>query len=418
MKKRAGLGLGLVVLAFLAYVSLGLPDGLLGVAWPSMRHDFSLPLDSLGLLSIAFTVGYLSSSFFAGRLVARLRLGMLLALSTFFAGGALVGYGVAPGWWVVVVLGVAAGLGGGGIDGALNIYVAANHGERMMQWLHAVYGVGATLGPVIMTLAISSLGSWRWGYVVVGGLELSLAVCFVATASRWGGSATHAGGAAPDDGVAPEGGAARRAEEPRHHVDVPMLETLRQWRVWLSMFLFFIYMGIEVAFGSWAYTLLTESRGVSPRLAGFFMASYWGIFTVGRIVAGFYTRRVSERRLVVGSLLVGLAGTALLALGIPGMVNLIASAVIGLALAPVLAALLSGTAGRVGERYTPNAIGIQIAAMGVGGAAGPSLAGVVAQRVSLDGIPWFLMGLTAVLVGSYLLSRRRAGGAAVARAHD
>ena len=205
MKKRAGLGLGLVVLAFLAYVSLGLPDGLLGVAWPSMRHDFALPLDSLGLLSIAFTVGYLSSSFFAGRLVARLRLGMLLALSTFFAGGALVGYGVAPGWWVVVVLGVAAGFGGGGIDGALNIYVAANHGERMMQWLHAVYGVGATLGPVIMTLAISSLGSWRWGYVVVGGMELSLAVCFVATASRWGGGARHAGGSGPEAGMASEG---------------------------------------------------------------------------------------------------------------------------------------------------------------------------------------------------------------------
>ena len=85
------------------------------------------------------------------------------------------GYGVAPGWWVVVVLGVAAGLGGGGIDSALNIYVAANHGERTMQWLHAVYGVGATLGPVIMTLAIGSLGSWRWGYIMVGGLELGQA---------------------------------------------------------------------------------------------------------------------------------------------------------------------------------------------------------------------------------------------------
>ena len=215
MNKRAGLGLGLVVLAFLAYVSLGLPDGLLGVAWPSMRHDFSLPLDSLGLLSIAFTVGYLSSSFFAGRLVARLRLGMLLALSTFFAGGALVGYGVAPGWWVVVVLGVAAGLGGGGIDGALNIYVAANHGERMMQWLHAVYGVGATLGPVIMTLAISSLGSWRWGYVVVGGLELSLAVCFVAdrVAVGWRREACRRSGAGDDAG----GGAAQAGphREPR-----------------------------------------------------------------------------------------------------------------------------------------------------------------------------------------------------------
>ena len=194
-----------------------------------------------------------------------------------------------------------------------------------------------------------------------------------------------------------------------------MLETLREWRVWLSMFLFFIYMSIEVAFGSWAYTLLTESRGVSPRLAGFFMASYWGIFTVGRIVAGFYTRRVAERTLVVGSLVMALVGAALLALSIPGRMNLLASGVIGLALAPVLAALLSGTAGRVGERHTPNAIGIQIAAMGAGGAVGPSLAGVVAERLSLDGIPWFLMALIAVLIGSYLFSPRRVGEAAGAR---
>ena len=201
----AGIALGLAVLAFLAYISLGLPDGLLGVAWPSMRRDFSLSHDSLGPLFIAFTVGYLSSSFFAGRLMARLQLGMLLALSTLVAGAALVGYGIAPSWWAVVALGVAAGVGGGGIDGALNIYVAANHGERMMQWLHAVYGVGAMLGPVIMTLAIGSLGSWRWGYVVVGALELSLAGCFAMTASRWRGQTAPVGRAEPGGATAGEG---------------------------------------------------------------------------------------------------------------------------------------------------------------------------------------------------------------------
>ncbi|MBN1632250.1 MAG: MFS transporter, partial [Thermoleophilia bacterium] len=152
MQKRMGLGFGLVLLVFVAYVSLGLPDGLLGVAWPSIRRDFFLQLDSLGALFVASTVGYLLSSFFAGRLTARFRLGALLAASTFFAGVALVGYALAPGWWVVVVFGVALGLGSGGIDAALNIYVAAHYGERMMQWLHAVYGIGATLGPVIMTL--------------------------------------------------------------------------------------------------------------------------------------------------------------------------------------------------------------------------------------------------------------------------
>jgi len=322
----------------------------------------------------------------------------------------------------VVALGVAAGMGGGGIDASLNIYVATHHGPGMMQWLHATYGVGATLGPVIMTLAISALDSWRWGYVMVGGLELGLAACFMLTVSRWSGStaatddegpagnttATDSEGsaddAAPIEGKRHARGQGVRGRDQQPDDDVRMLETLREWRVWLSMFLFFVYMGIEVALGSWAYTLLTESRGVSPRLAGFFMASYWGIFTVGRIVAGFYTRRVGQRTIVVGSLAVALVGEVLLMLGIPGVLNLVACAVIGLAIAPVLAALLSGTSGRVGAHHTPNTIGIQIAAMGIGGATIPSLTGVIAGRLSLDAIPVFMAGLTVVLVGLYLFS--------------
>ncbi len=394
-EKQTRIGLGLAVLAFVAYISLGLPDGLLGVAWPSMRRDFSLPLDSLGPLFISLTAGYLASSFFAGRLMAHLQLGALLALSTFLVGVALVGYGVAPSWWVVVALGVATGLGGGGIDAALNIYVATHHGEGVMQWLHATYGVGATLGPVIMTLAISALGSWRWGYAMVGGLELVLAACFVLTVSRWSDSAEPTSGKGPED----------EKQQP-HHYDVRMMETLREWRVWLSMFLFFVYMGIEVTLGSWAYTLLTESRGVSPSLAGFFMASYWGIFTVGRIVAGFYIRRIGQKSLIVGSLVLALLGAALLTLNVDGTLDLFACAIIGLAIAPVLAALLSGTAVRVGTRHTPNTIGIQIAAMGTGGAVGPSLTGIIAERLSLNAIPPFLMVLTVILTASYLFSLR------------
>ena len=413
-EKRVGLGLGVGFLAFVAYISLGLPDGLLGVAWPSIRGTFSLPLDSLGALFVSTTAGYLSTSFFAGRLTARFRLGALLAASTFFAGVALVGYALAPRWWVVVVFGVALGLGSGGIDAALNIYVAAHYGERMMQWLHAVYGIGATLGPVIMTLAIGSMGSWRWGYAIVGALQLILAVGFTLTVSRWddkkgpGRAEVLEGG----EGAAGLGGAEGESDVPRrHHQDVPMLETLREWRVWLSMFLFFLYMGIEVALGSWAYTLLTESREVSPRMAGFFMASYWGIFTVGRIVAGFYTRRVGERALVVGRLVFTLMGAALLAVNVPGVLNLVACAIIGLALAPILAAFLSGTSRRVGERHTPNSIGIQIAAMGVGAATIPSLTGIVARHLSLDAIPFFMIALTVILIGSYLFSLKIARAA-------
>jgi len=412
LKTRARLSLGLVFLALVAYVSLGLPDGLLGVAWPSMRRDFAQPLDSLGALFISMTIGYLASSFFAGRLVARFRLGALLAMSTFFAGAPLVGYGVAPSWWVVVVLGIAAGLGGGGIDAALNIYVAARHGERMMQWLHASYGIGATLGPVIMTLAISSLGGWRWGYVIVGCLQLALAASFVLTISMWGEEA------GTDRKQAPTGETPRSddgGDLHRRDGDVRMTETLRQGRVWLSMFIFFVYMGMEVTLGSWSYTLLTESRDVSPRLAGFFMASYWGIFTVGRIVAGFYTRRIGLRAIVLGSLVVALAGGTVLALSIPGLINLLACAVIGLAIAPVLAALLSGTTARVGARHAANTIGIQIAAMGMGGAVVPSLIGVIARHLSLEAIPPVMIALTVVLIGAFMVSLRGREDAAIER---
>jgi fucose permease len=158
----AKMSVGLMLLAFLAYISLGLPDGLLGVAWPSIRRDFALNHDALGALMISFTAGYLTSSFFGGRLMAHFRLGALLTASTSAAG-------------------TAAGLGGGGIDVTLNTYVASSHGDRLMQWLHASYGIGATIGPVIMTTAIALSGSWRWGYLVVGILQFALAICFLFT---------------------------------------------------------------------------------------------------------------------------------------------------------------------------------------------------------------------------------------------
>ena len=264
---------GLMVLAFTAYIPLGLPDGLLGVAWPSMRHDFSLDHDSFGALMIALTAGYLTSSFFGGRLMAHFRLGILLTASTFSAGIALLGYSAAPYWWMIVIAAVAAGLGGGGIDVTLNNYVASNHGDDLMQWLHASYGVGATMGPVIMTAAIALSGSWRSGYLLVGLLQLALMISFLLTISMW---------EKQDKSSA--------ASHRKNHLssrDITMRTTLRNPRVWLSIFLFFIYMGVEVAFGAWSYSLLTESRGVSAKLAGYWVGSFWGIFTMGRISRGY-----------------------------------------------------------------------------------------------------------------------------------
>jgi fucose permease len=386
MKKQ----LGLILLAFVAYVSLGLPDGLLGIAWPSIRHDFLLPLDSLGALLVTLTVGYLTSSFFGGRLMAFFRLGTLLALSTGAAGAALLGYTLAPSWWALVAIGVLAGLGGGGIDVALNTYVASNHGDGMMQWLHASYGVGATLGPAIMTLAIGSLGGWRWGYAIVAGIQLALMVSFLFTVSLW---------ESPRQGT---------HKESVHDPGTSMTDTLAEPRVWLSAFLFFVYMGAEVTLGTWSYTFLTESRDIAPRLAGLWMSGFWGIFTIGRIAAGACASRVGGRALIIGCLIAALAGSLLLSVNFAGFLSLAAVTWAGLAIAPVMPAFLSGTGERVGPRHAGNAIGIQIAAMGAGAAVMPSIAGVIAQRLSLEAIPPFLIFMLAVVLASYLVSLRKA----------
>jgi fucose permease len=391
-RSTVGKSAGLILLAFLAYISLGLPDGLLGVAWPSVRRDFGLNHDALGALMIAFTVGYLTSSFFGGRLMAHFRLGVLLTASTSAAGIALVVYAAAPGWWVMVIAGVAAGLGGGGIDVTLNTYVAFNNDDRLMQWLHASYGIGATIGPVIMTTAIAFGGSWRWGYSVVASFQFALMVCFLLTIPMWEKQAEQ-----PDPSQ----------ESHTNKYDASMRETLRLPAVWLSIFLFFLYMGVEVAFGAWSYTLLTESRGVSAKLAGYWISSYWGIFTVGRIFAGIYTLRVSRLKLITGSLMSALSATFILALDINTPVNLAAITIIGLAIAPVLPALISGTQDRVGPRFSANTIGYQIAAMGMGGAAVPSVTGIVAEQLSLEAIPVFMMILIVILMASYLFSLKK-----------
>ena len=383
--------LDLIVLAFAAFVALGLPDGLLGVGWPSIRTGFSIPLDAIGMLLIAGVAGYMTSSFFSGFLLARVGVGRILAASCFLTGLALISYTVVPHWWMMVLLGVFAGLGAGAIDAGLNTYVATHFGEGLMQWLHASWGVGVTLGPIIMTVGLTALNTWRFGYQVVGGLQFALAACFVLTLAMWNRNNVPA-----------------NSKDRKKLTDyrTPIGDTLRQPQVWLSAMLFFLYVGAEGGLGTWTYSLLTESRGVDKTLAGFFTGSYWFSFTIGRIAAGMVARRVGVDRLVFGGLVGALLGTGLLLWNPSEMANVLAVAVIGLSIAPIFPAMMSGTRTRVGDHYAANTIGMQIAATGFGMAIIPSLMGVLALRTSLEIIPYCLLVVYAVLVGIYVVAVR------------
>ena len=381
--------LGLIILAFIAFVALGLPDGLLGVGWPSIRAGFSISLDAIGMFLIAVTAGYMISSFLSGYLLSRVGVGRVLAASCLLTGLTLIGYTISTQWWMMVLLGVFAGLGAGAIDAGLNTYVAANFGEGMMQWLHASWGVGITMGPIIMTFGLTAMNTWRFGYRAVGVFQIALAVAFVLTLSLWNHS--HASSDS-------------KVEKRLTDYKTPLGETLRQPQVWLSMMLFFLYVGAEASLGTWTYTLLTESRGVDVTLAGFFAGSYWLTFTIGRIMAGLFASRVGVNKLVIGGLVGALLGAVLLVWNPSEMSNVLAVAIIGLSIAPIFPAMMSGTRTRVGDHYAANTIGMQMAATGFGTAIIPGLMGVLARQVSLEIIPVGLLVVYAGLFGCYTLA--------------
>jgi fucose permease len=245
------------------------------------------------------------------------------------------------------------------------------------------------LGPIIMTIALTTLNSWRLGYRVVGGFQITLGICFAFTLSLWNQKDTS-----------------MREGEPRRLTDykTPIIETLRQSRVWMSVLLFFLYVGTEISLGTWTYSLLTESRGIDPTTAGMFAGSFWATYTIGRIVAGLYAKRLGVNLLVQGSVAAAILGNIILIWNPFESANLVAVVLIGFAIAPIFPALMSGTNQRVGAKYAANTIGMQMAASGLGAAFFPSLFGVLARQFSLEIVPICLAVEFLVLFGFYRFS--------------
>src|SRR5215212_799935 len=349
-------GLLILLLAYAGFIALGLSNSIMGVAWPSIRNTFGQPLDALGLLLIGNTIGYMIASAVSGRLMALMNVGTLLAGGCGLAAAALLATGGAPSWPVLVVLGFAAGLSGGAIDGSLNAYAAANFSPRAMNWLHACFGIGATLGPAIMTAVIVYGLSWRVGYGIVGAVQLVLALCFIFTRRLWSTPAQRSADPEPVRGAA-------------------LATTLRLPMVWLGIALFFAYTGAEIATGQWVYSLLTESRGVPTALAGTWVSLYWASLTIGRILFGFVVQRVSPATLLRWSMAGAVIGALLIWLNVALWVAFAGIALMGLALAPQFPLLISATPGYLGPQHAANGVGLEVAAASLGGAILPSIVG-------------------------------------------
>lgn len=374
-------------LAALAFVSLGLPDGLLGVAWPSMRAFFGVELQELGVLLVATTAGYVVSSFSSGRLLRRMNLGTVLAASCLLTASGLLGYAKTSSWPIVLMLGVVLGLGAGAIDAALNTHVATHYGARMLNWLHACFGVGAASGPLIMTAVLQRGSPWQRGYVIVGLAQIALASCFALTFRAWPRS----------DGKTP-------AAE-RHDV-ATMRATLGVPAAWLGMVVFIAYAGVEASIGAWTYTLLTEGRHVGHVEAGLLASLYWGGITGGRLLAALAGGVVPVHRMLQAAICAVALGVALVWANMGAGFSAAGLVLAGIACGPIFPSLIATTPERVGRSHAANAVGFQIAASAVGLSVVPALVGVAAGRYGVETIARLFLGLAVVLLAMYQLLER------------
>jgi fucose permease len=381
-----------VTITAFAFAALGLPDGALGVAWPSMRRDFGRPVSGLAVLLLLMMAGHLGAGVGSGPAVARIGPGRLLLWSNLAFAASALGFALAPGWWALMLAALVLGTAAGLIDAGLNTYAAARLSPGAITMLHGCFGGGAMLGPLLLGRVLETGRSWRVGYAIIAAALCMLTVV-LALARRRLDATPHTLPAAAAD------------SDPR------LTEMLGRPGTWLAAGLFFLYTGLEVIPGRWAYSLLAEARGMTPERAAGAVAAYWGSLSLGRVLLGAVARRVPPR-LVLRLCLAGTPmGALLLWTGGDGAPSVVGLALLGLCFAPVFPLMIGLTPERVGSSHAGHAIGLQVAAAALGGGVLPGAIGFLARRTGLEVVGPFLMvtalATLALYEGSELRARLR-----------
>jgi fucose permease len=372
----------LVIIAYLGFIVIGMPIGLRGVAWESgVRADFEQTVGALGALILANTISYFVSSALASRLIQRFGLGNALLGSFILTGLALLGYALTPVWALMILLGVAVGGGLGFIDAAMNVYFAAHHGPRLMNWLHACFGVGSAVAPLLLNYILAQGGTWRTTYTVITVMYAVMLLLIILTRQQWTVNPAGEG-----DSVKP---ASSRA-------------TLALLIVWVGIATFFVYGGVEIVPSDWGARLFTAARGIEQIEANNRISLYWFFFTIGRVVFGFivpyFSAHVLMRLCMIGTII----GAALLAVPPSEPTNMLG--VIGLvvgafAMSPLFALLVTATQERLGPAHAPNAISFQVAAASAGIGVLPALTGLIAEGQP-EAVPvvWIVLGVVLLVL--------------------
>ena len=385
----------LLAVIYLAFISLGLPDSLLGSAWPSMHLEFGVPVSYAGVISMIIALGTVVSSLQSDRLTRRLGAGMVTALSVLLTALALLGFSLSKSFPVLCLMAIPYGLGAGSVDAALNNYVALNYASRHMSWLHCMWGVGTTVGPYVMEYALTGGQGWNAGYRYIAILQFALTLVIFVSLPLWKKRAaqTRTEDAAADVGRA-----------------LPLREIMRIPGAKDVMVAFFCYCAVEATTMLWASSYLALGRGVSAEAAAGYASLFFIGITVGRALNGFLTMRFSDAQMIrAGQALVAL-GALLLLLPVGTGAALAGLVVIGLGCAPIYPCIIHSTPERFGADRSQALIGVQMASAYVGNCLMPPLFGLIANHISIGLFPIFLLVALAIMVLMHERLVRRAKG--------
>lgn len=378
----------ILLIIYLAFISLGLPDSLLGTAWPAMSNDLALPLGFAGYISIATTASTIISSLFSGHLLEKIGTGRLTLISAILTSAALFGLSQAPSLGWLIVLSIPLGLGGGAVDSALNNYIAKHYKAHHMNWLHSFWGVGASVGPIIMASFLTDSPEWRKGYLTVAILQAILALILLVTLPLWSKLAktVHA-----DKKTEPD--TDQVTALPTEKINALKLKGFKP-----TIFAFLFYCAAEATVGLWGASYLVNTKDISADVAAQWIALYFAGITVGRFITGFVTFKFNNLVIIRTGQIVALLGSLFIVLPLPDYLLLAGLILIGLGLAPIFPSLLHETPNRFGQGNTSKLMGYQMAMAYTGFAFLPPLFGYIATKTTIAIFPIAIVIFTAAML--------------------
>ncbi len=360
----------LLALIYIAFISLGLPDSLLGSAWPVMHTEMNVPISYMGIITMTISGGTIVSSLFSDRLTRKFGTRIVTVASVFLTVIALLGFSCSSSFYMLILFAIPYGLGAGAIDAALNNYVALHYKAKHMSWLHCFWGVGTIVSPFIMSYALSG-GSWNRGYRIVGFIQLGIAVLLLATLPVW---------------------KVNKAVSEEESESVGLFKALKIKGVPFLLIGFFAYCAAESTTMQWASTYFVEVKNISEEKAAGLAALFYIGITVGRMINGFITEKVGDRKMILSGTLIATVGIIALLLPINSYAfSLAGFLIIGLGCAPIYPCIIHSTPYNFGARNSGAIIGIQMASAYVGSTFMPPLFGLLGNAISFSIMPIYLM---------------------------